>query len=377
MSNRNPFARLRDALRARPWHWKDIALLVMALLLVTVSAYAFREPLTAALAKVRAGAGGGQAVTVFDVVVDRENRQFVDILFDRPLGAGKVDEILDAAPGTLEPALGGTWKWRDTNALRFQPSGGFPVASEYRIDLIPERLLKEGQVFSGDTTVLVKTDQFLVEGVDVVEEPALEGKGMVVFRGEIRFNYPVNPETLAPLIRLDDPRASKPVGVTLETSWESPVIGFRTEAVQKEKDERTVRLVLAAELTPANGNAPLGKEFVQEILLGSSTRLAVRGVQALPGLQESSIQVTFSSPVSAALAEPYLKLAPQAGVRLSAERNVLSITGNLQPGSTYKLTLGKGMPAADDAVLPEDYSADVQLPDLEPSVGYQSQGMFL
>lgn len=376
----NPFASLRDklaALRHRPWQGKDIAILVLTLLLLAVSGYAFREPLSAAFARARAGAAGGETVSVFNVVVDTENRQFVDILFDRPLGEGKVDQIIDPPPATIEPALGGSWKWKDTNALRFQPSGGFPVASEYRMDLIPERLLQEGQVFSGETEVVVRTDQFLVEGVDVVEEPALEGKGKVVFRGEIRFNYPVNPEVLAPKIRLEDPRAPKPVAVTLETSWQNPVIGFRTEAVQKEKDERTVRLVLGADLTPANGNAPLGEEFVREIPLGSSTRLAVRGVQAMPGLQESSIAVTFSSPVSAALAEPYLKLSPQARVRLSAERNVLTVTGNLQPGSSYKLTIGQGMPAADDAVLPEEYSADVQLPDLEPSVGYQSQGMFL
>jgi hypothetical protein len=88
-------------------------------------------------------------VSVYDVAVDRENRQFADILFDWPLGEGKVDQILDPPPATIEPALGSSWKWKDTNALRFQPSGGFPVASEYRIDLIPERLLKEGQVFSG------------------------------------------------------------------------------------------------------------------------------------------------------------------------------------------------------------------------------------
>ena len=56
----------------------------------------------------------------------------------------------------------------------------------------------------------------------MVEEPALEGKGKVVFRGEIRFNYPVNPEVLASRIRLEDPRGSKPVAVTLETSWQSP-----------------------------------------------------------------------------------------------------------------------------------------------------------
>mgnify|MGYP006175686635 CR=1 FL=1 len=185
----------------------------------------------------------------------------------------------------------------------------------------------------------------------MVEEPALAGKGKVVFRGEIRFNYPVNPEVLAPRVRLEDSRAPKPVAVTLETSWHSKVIGFRTEAIQKERDERTVRLVIAADLTPASGNAPLGADFVREIPLGSSTRLAVRGVQALPGLQESSIAVTFSSPVSAALAEPYVKLVPQARVRLSAERNVLTITGNLQPGSSYKLTIGQGMPGGNSAFL--------------------------
>ena len=63
-----------------------------------------------------------------------------------------------------------------------------PVSAEWRvsggervpIDLIPERLLKEGQVFSGETSMTGRTDQFLVEGVDVVEEPALEGKAKVV-----------------------------------------------------------------------------------------------------------------------------------------------------------------------------------------------------
>ncbi len=55
----------------------------------------------------------------------------------------------------------------------------------------------------------------------------------------------MNPETLVPKIRLEDPRTQKPLQVTLEMSWENPVIGFRTEAVQKEKDERVARLVIA------------------------------------------------------------------------------------------------------------------------------------
>jgi uncharacterized protein YfaS (alpha-2-macroglobulin family) len=365
------------ALFRRRWAWKDVALILLALSLVSMSAYAFREPIAKTFAKLRAGAKGAETVSVFDVVVDRQNRQYFDVLFDKPLGQGKVGEVLDPAPATIFPTLGGSWKWQDTNALRFQPSGGLPVASEFKVELDPSKVIREGQVFTGKTEFTVKTDKFLVEEVTVAEEPALEGKGKVIFRGEMRFNYAVNPETLAPLVKLVDPQAPQPVAVTLETSWRNPVIGYRTAPVQKQKEERKVRLVIAGTLTPVQGNAPLGEDWVKEIEVGSSTKLAVRGVETEPGPRESTIKVTFSSPISAAVAEKYVSLAPAVKVRFAADRNELSITGEMQPGASYTLTIGKGMPATDEAVLQEEYSAEVDLPDLDPTVGFQSQGMFL
>ncbi len=78
--------------------------------------------------------------------------------------------------------------------MRFTPSGGLPVASEYKVELDPAKVVTGTQVFSGETELTVKTDKFLVEEVTVLEEPALEGKGKVVFRGELRFNYAVDPK---------------------------------------------------------------------------------------------------------------------------------------------------------------------------------------
>ncbi|HEV8578081.1 MAG TPA: alpha-2-macroglobulin [Thermoanaerobaculia bacterium] len=365
----------------RKWSWKDIALILLGLSFVSMSAYAFREPISAAFAKMRAGAQGGETVSVFDVVVDRDNRQYFDILFDKPLGQGKVGEVLDPAPASIFPSLGGSWKWQDTNALRFQPSGGLPVASEFKVELEPAKVIQEGQVFTGETEFTVKTDKFLVEDVTVFEEPALEGKGKVIFRGEMKFNYPVNPETLGPLVKLTDPQAAEPTPVVLETDWNNRVIGYRTEPVQKQRDERKVQLVIAGTLTPVSGNAALGEDYVKEIEVGSSTKLTVRGVETQPGPRESTLKVTFSSPISAAVAEKYVKVDPASGpavpLRFAADRNELSVTGEMLPGESYTLTVGKGMPATDEAVLQEDYSQQVDLPDLEPTVGFQSQGMFL
>lgn len=370
----SPLSNLREKLSARSWHWKDAALAVLAILLLAVSAYAFREPLGSAFGGL---ADEREAVKVFDVVLDRQGRQHVDILFDRPLGEGHVGEILDPAPATISPALGGSWKWQDTNALRFQPSGGFPVASQYTVSLILDRIVPESLRFEGDPEILVRTDPFLVEAVDAHEEPALEGRARVIFRGEVRFNYPVNPEVLAPLIRLVDPATTEPVPVELEVSWPSQVVGFRTGSVQKQKDERTLRLVIDGSLTSSEGNAPLGQEFAQEIPLGSSTRLSVWSVEAQPGLTESTVTLRFSSPVSAAVVEKHLTIDPAVPVRLSSDRNQVSVIGALKPGSTYRLALGQGLPATDEAVLREPWQAEVALPDLEPSVDFQSQGMFL
>ncbi len=365
------------ALFRRKWSGKDVAILVLALSFVSMSAFAFREPISAAFAKMRAGAQGAETVSIFDVVVDRQNRQYFDILFDKPLGQGKVGEVLDSAPAAIFPTLGGSWKWQDTNALRFEPSGGLPVASEFKVEVEPEKVVQEGQVFTGETEVTVKTDKFLVEDVTVFEEPALEGKGKVTFRGEMKFNYPVDPKTLAPLVKVVDSEVAEPVPVVLEIDWNSNVVGYHTEPVQKQRDERTVRLVIAAALTPSNGNAPLGEDYVKEIEVGSSTKLTVRGVETEPGPRESTLKVTFSSPISAAVAEKYVTIDPAVKARFAAERNVLSITGEMEPGSSYTLTIGKGMPAADEAVLQEEYQEKVDLPDLEPSVDFQSQGMFL
>lgn len=361
----------------RRMHWKDAVIGVLALLFLSMSAYAFREPLSNSWAKLRAGARGGETVGVFDVVVDRENRQYFDILFDKPLGQGKVGETLDAAPASITPSLGGSWVWRDTNALRFQPSGGLPVASEYTVELDPARVVQEGQVFTGQTELKVKTDKFLVEEVTVFEELALEGKSKVYYRGEIRFNYPVNPETLAPLIKVTDPEVKEPVPVVLETDWQSRVIGYRTDPIQKTRDERKVQLTVPGALTPSNGNSPLGEDYVKEIEVGSSTKLSVRGTEATPGPRESTVKVTFSSPISAAVAEKYVRIQPEVKLRFAAERNELTVTGAMEPGSTYTLTVGQGMPATDDAVLQQEYSEEISLPDLDPTVGFQSQGMFL
>ena len=356
--------------------WKDWLIGILALALAGTSFLAFRG----GAGPVDPDTGSGEAVAVFDSVLDREERAFLDILFDGPLGQAAPGEVLALPPATLDPPLAGVWRWRYVNALRFEPSGGFPVASEYEIQLIPDRLLGDGQSLAGDKQLTVRTDPFLVEGVEIQEEPVVDAAAQVTFRGQLNFNYPVDPEALAPLIRLVDSLVpgGEGVEVTLENPyWTREAIGFRTAPVTKTRAERQVQLVISRQLTPKVGNVSLGRDFMETIPVGSSEKLTVRQVSSEPGAKESRIQVAFSSPVDAAVAGPYVEVEPKVRYRLSADRNRLTLTGDFRPGKAYKLKLATGLPARDEAVLQEGQEARVQLADLPPSVDFESQGLFL
>ncbi len=357
------------------WDRKDRVIALLGLAVVLLLAVVVKDRV-GATGLFSGGLGGGEKVSVFDVILDREDLSYIDVLFDRPVGEGREGSVLAEPPATISPAQGGVWRWRDAAALRFEPSGRLNMATEYTISLIPERLLQPGQRLAGDRDLEVVTDQFVVSGVTAVEEPAPEaGKGAVILRGELRFNYGVEPENLGPKIHLLD--GSEAVQVLLETSWASDTIGFRTAAVAKRPAERKLELRIDRGLTPAEGNVPLAEDFVQEIAVGSSEKLAVRGVAATPGERESTIKLSLSSPVAADVASRFLKSQPPVEFRVATDRNDLVLSGPFAAGKSYRIEAAQGLPATDGAVLPAGWSESVSLANLAPVARFQSEGFFL
>lgn len=360
---------------------KNIAIVILVVAIVIMGFILSKD-------KLREGEKGaatgdkGEGVAVFDVKFDRENQSFVDIVFDKPIGKEKEAEILGRDPAKISPPLAGVWKWQSPTVLRFEPSGGFSPATDYRITLIPEILLASGQSFKGKTEVSLRTDDFKVEDVTVNEEPFLEKKNTLTLVIEVRFNYSVDPEVIARKVRLVDPKGGadgkdKEITLKLETTYWSDVVKWGTEPVEKQKEERELRLTILGDLVPAQGNVPLGKDYIRTILIGSKDKLVVREVSTKAEYPNSSLQIRFSSPVSPDIALSYITTKPQVKYTGQRGRNELTLKGEFKPGETYELVIGKGLPAVDDAVLQEEYKQEVVIPNLEPKVEFESKGMFL
>ncbi|HWP90845.1 MAG TPA: alpha-2-macroglobulin [Thermodesulfobacteriota bacterium] len=361
--------------------WKNIAIAILVIVVVVMGFILGKDRLGGGVKETGVD-GKGEGVAIFDVKFDRENQSFVDIVFDKPIGKDKEGEILGRDPAKITPTIGGVWKWQGSNVLRFEPSGNFAPATDYTITIIPEQIISQGQVFKGKKEISFRTDEFKVEQVTINEEPFLEKKNTLALVGEVRFNYSVDPEVLARKIKLIDLKGGvdgqeKRIPIKLETTYWSDVINFKSDPIEKEKDERKLKLIILGDLVPAQGNVPLGQDYTETILLGSKDKLVVREVSPEAAYKKSSLKITFSSSVNPEIAASYITVKPEVKYTLERDRNRLNLRGEFKPGETYELAMGKGLPAIDDAVLREEYKTEVTIPDLEPSVEFESKGMFL
>jgi uncharacterized protein YfaS (alpha-2-macroglobulin family) len=319
--------------------------------------------------------GPENVVRVHEVRVDRQSRAFVDIVFSRPVApATLVGEVVVDPPASVFPLINGVWRWTNANILRFEPAGRFPIASQYKLTVVPDRIGTAGIPFAGEREFVIRTDDFMVRQVTWSEQPSAEG--FVELVGTANFNYRVDPDSLAPRIHLRD-GALKNGKVELLTSYENESISWRTTPLRKEKQQREVSLVIDKDLFPTDGNVTLGTDYVQKMTIGSSERLAVRNVTLNAAESETTIRIEFSSAVTAEALRGKLSVVPEVKYRIETEGNDVVLAGKFQPGKSYDLTIAEGLVATDAALLPDKFSQAVAVPDLEPLLAFQSEGMFL
>jgi len=315
------------------------------------------------------------SIGVFDVQVDRHGRAWADIVFDHPVEIATVGEVVSPPPATIEPEIVGVWRWHAQNALRFEPAGGFAIGTTYTIKLNTKRFITADERFRGDDTLSLKIDALMVEKVVTTEEPVPDRKS-VILKGEITFNYAVDPAIVITHTTLIDGDVHQPIEI-LESGDGDRLISFRTQPLEKSANERTVKLVIEAGLAERSRGAKLENTYTHEIKIGSSNHLTVRAINGTSGEKESTLLLQLSSSVNPDVASKFITITPAVKSRVTAQGNDLYFVGAFTAGTSYNVAIAKGLTAVDDATLDHEYSTSVAFPDLEKKLDFQSDGMFL
>jgi len=217
-------------------------------------------------------------VAISEFIFDSKNRRFIDIKFDKPIGKVENMEILGRDPAVLSPHLSGNWLWQNPNTLRFEPSRRFKNATDYKIKLLPEILLSYGVSLIGKSEFDFRTSNFIVVHTTLEELQDPDNKNSIFYTGTIEFSHVVDPKVLVRKVSLkkissESDNKGVEIPIKLETNYWSSTVKWRSLPIEKKKNETKLVLDIVGDITPAEGNVPLGEDFSQEINVGSKENL--------------------------------------------------------------------------------------------------------
>ncbi|MFH1913648.1 MAG: MG2 domain-containing protein [Pseudomonadota bacterium] len=271
---------------------------------------------------------------------------------------------------TITPALDGRWRWANPYLLRFETRAPMPEEAEYTVELLPALDL------SGERTFTVGTGAFALTAITLSEQ-AGNAPASAVIAVVLEFTGPVSPENILTHARLVNEADGSEVPLRAMTSWTSRYMELSSDPVTKTPEGSTYVLTVSRALKKAGSALSLSRDATASIPVRLDPVLAYRGADAWSSATGSGIRLSFSTPMDARTAAPFVSIRPEAGHTLSADGAALLLSGGLAPGTRYTVTLRQGLTAADGAVLNNNETATLSVPDVTPSVDFVGTGLFL
>jgi uncharacterized protein YfaS (alpha-2-macroglobulin family) len=270
----------------------------------------------------------------------------------------------------LDPEADGEWVWSNPYLLTFRAKSPLKEDTAYTVTL------GKALQLAGERTFTVHTATFSLDAMDLSER-AGAAPGSAEVAATLRFSAAVSPEDLLTHVRLEDAADGSAVALRATTSWSSSYVELRSAPVTKTVEGRTYRLTVERGLKMAGGDLALPRDAAVTIDIRLDPVLAYRGADAESSPTGSSIRLTFSTPMDARTAAPFITVQPETDYALSADGSVLVLSGGFMPGVRYGVTLRDGLTAADGALLATAKSATLTMPDITPAVDFVGTGLFL
>ncbi|MFP6905237.1 MAG: MG2 domain-containing protein, partial [Verrucomicrobiota bacterium] len=129
-------------------------------------------------------------------------------------------------------------------------------------------------------------------------------------------------------------------------------------------------------LKSRNGKLGLARTFTRKLYFQDTMRLT-KARASSHAFQPSSMHLTFSTPPESARLHEYIRVEPAASYSIHVSRNRVSLKGDFVPGSSYRLDIREGLPAANGTTLHTAVQKRVYFPEVEPTLALREKGRYL
>ena len=318
-------------------------------------------------------------VKSFDPKGEVEQETNFTITFSQNMvSASAVNVLLDSAPIDITPRVPGKYKWLAKHRLRFYPDVELLPSTDYTAEILPEICTGEDLYLTGATLFKFFTPRFNVKDALVSFKFGEQDKSLVKIQAAVEFNYPVRIGALKEKLSVSYHGDKENIPYQIITEGETAnIIELETEEVIRGERDRSITLKIDKGLNCVDGTLGLSGDYVSPIVLKSEKPLRVEWAHAQQQSGKGYVSIRLSSPVDSDAAKEYIAVTPETDYNIVSNYKNVDLRGNFKPGSEYTITVKIGLRAQDDSVLKKDFSSQLTMPDMEPSISFVGDGIYL
>ncbi len=280
---------------------------------------------------------------------------YLSVTFNQPMVAltSLQDLAKEAVPVKLSPQPAGKWRWVGTKTLMFEPTGRFPMATRYTVEIPAGTKSATGGTLARALTWTFTTPPPTVQASHPNAGPVR--RDVLMF---VAFDQQIDPTAVLSTMKVgasgrlatvrlataDEIKADRTVGRMAEAAQEGRWLAFRTTEPLPYDADVTVTIGPG---TPSS-EGPLKTDKAQSF--GFRTFGPLRVTEARCGWGDECRplmpwSITFSNPLDADTFDASLvKIQPEiAGVKIQAIGNTIQMTGRTAGRTTYKVTISKAI----------------------------------
>ncbi|RMH72010.1 MAG: hypothetical protein D6675_05360 [Gemmatimonadetes bacterium] len=298
----------------------------------------------------------------------------ITVTFSQPV---RTDSLLEQEfsrpPVTFSPKLPVKAQWIAPDKLRLFPEVQLAPSTEYTAEV--NRDFIPGKTITGETLFRFHTPRLAVkELVTTLDQDPAEPEHIFILVS-LEFNYPVEPAEVDQHLTLYDHRHRK-LAYTLLTEEASRYIQLVTTTIDPDQVSQ-ITTVIDPAIRCVGGNLGLAQPYELTRTLNRTESLIVEQVNVNPSGKYGTISINFNTPVRSAVARPYIAIRPAVDFQIEERHTALKLSGQFEVGTPYTVTIRSGLIARDGAKLQSPFQQTVTLRQLEPSVGFEGDGIYL
>lgn len=321
-----------------------------------------------------------------------------DLVRDGDLNTWEAEPYIE-----ISPKVEGKFKWTATNELVFSPAVGFEPATEYTATINKSVTAKSEKKYGLNADkITFHTPYLKLDNVETYWTKSREdGQGAAVLK--MNFNYPVNPQEVAKVLKVTD-SDDKKYDFSLNQTGASNTISVKLKGISDDEG-KSLKINLEKGLSMPNSKFETPEELTLEASLPDIKTLEITNVEHGFENNQGFVKVVTNQTISVqdlekiykieingasepveepvyeydSLGNPIVKAPvtpkakpqiPTLETKAEITENGFIIKGDFNESDNYILTINKEVKGILGASLSDDYTKDLYFGQMPASIGF-------